>query len=142
MKITEAMSIRSNYSGKLSGFMDELYDLTEEHPFNRATRLYGNTSIEVTPFGNEIHISDIRSMSPRSGAGTKTMKMLTDLADKHRVVLGMRVSAYSNDTKHITDLEKLVKWYMKMRFRITDELTDDPDDLEGLDSVEMKYFPR
>lgn len=143
MLLREAITIRSNGgSDKINSFINDFFDMTDEHPFNRKARVYNGVVIELVPFGNEIHISDIVSTQPRSGQGAKAIKFLQSLANKHRVILELTAKAYSNDSRHITDTIKLAQWYMRLGFRITDDLVDDPNDLEGLEEIEMKYFPR
>lgn len=133
---------RRGGSQRTTSFMDEFFEVSDEHPFNRKARIFEGTIIELYPLFNEIHISDIVSTQPRSGAGARAIKNLMKLANKHRVKLNLTAKAYSNDGKFITDTEQLVKWYMRLGFNITDNLVDDPNDLEGLEEVEMTYFPR
>lgn len=141
MKISEAIRIRSNAGGKLGDFMEEYYELTEPHPFGNA-RIYQNTMLEVYPFNGMIHLSAIVTTQPRSGAGTNAMKFLMELANKHRVKIDIEAKPFSKNNEHIRDMEQLVRWYMRLGFRITDDLVDDPSDLEGIEGVNMTYFPK
>lgn len=148
MKLSEITRIK--LGGKKNNntdlFMNELNELTTDHPYDNRSRILNNTTVEISPFGGMIHISDIRSLLPNSGAGTETMKLLMALADKHNVKLHLVAKAYSKDKKYITDTEKLVLWYRKLGFTIDDEIVDDwsieNNDFEGYESVEMVYHPK
>lgn len=123
-------------------FMSEYEELTQAHPFNPAMRILGQASIQLGPFNRSIHISDIMSHAPRSGAGTTAMKIITDLADKHRVKLDLTANAYVRDNdSYVTNTADLIRWYMKFGFFINDEYIEDPEDLEGLDHVDMVRTP-
>ena len=127
---------------KTKEFIEDFFDNTQEHPFNRKARIYGDAVIEIYPVGNEIHLSDILSIQPKSGAGTKAVRFLTALADKHSVKLSLTAKAYSRDKNYVTDTEQLARWYKKLGFEITDDIVDDPDDLEGYEQIDMTYYPR
>jgi hypothetical protein len=123
-------------------FIADFFDMTSEHPFNSKARIYKNSVIEIYPLGENIHISDIMSLSPKSGAGTDAINMLTLLSDKHRVKLELTAKAYHKDKKFVTNTEDLVRWYKKLGFYVDDEFIDDPDDVEGYEEVNMTYSPR
>ncbi len=139
MKIHETITIFESI--RTSSFLDEFYETTDEHPFKRNARIYNGVIIELTPFANTIHIADIVSTQPRNGQGVKAIEFLKYLADKHRVTLDLLAKAYTKSGSHM-NTRQLVHWYIRMGFNITDELVDDPNDLEGLNAIEMKYFPR
>ena len=123
-------------------FIDEFFYKTQEHPFNSRARIYNGAVIEIYPMGNNIHISDVMTTAPKSGAGTTAIKFLTALADKHTVKLELIAKAYSRDKRFITDTEQLANWYKRLGFHVDDEFIDNPDDLEGYEEVNMTYFPR
>lgn len=124
-------------------FLQDYYSNTEDHPFNSKVRVYNGAMLEISPWDNEIHIGDITSTAPRSGAGTAGMKFLTSLADKHNVKLDLTAKAYSNDPERIGDTEQLARWYQRLGFQVDpDSMPDDDlDDFEGLDQIDMKYWP-
>ena len=142
MKLKEALQIRSTGNDRLDSFMEEYYSHTEPHPMSRRMRVYENTVLEVSPFNGAIQIDSIVSMQPMSGAGSKAAKFLMELANKHRVKIELYAKPFSKNTDHITDMEQLIRWYMRLGFRLTDDLVDDPNDLEGVEGVWMTYFPR
>jgi len=125
-----------------TAFIDDFFTNTQEHPFNNKARIYAGAVLEIYPMGNVIHISDIMSTAPNSGAGSKAISFLINLADKHRVKLDLTAKAYARDKKFITDTAQLANWYKKMGFVVDDEFIDDPDDLEGYEEVNMAYYPK
>ena len=148
MRIFEVTRIKlgSGRSNNTSAFLSDIEKITTEHPFDSRSRILKNASIEVSAYDKDIHISDIRSLLPRTGAGTEAMKILTDLADKHHVRLHLNAKAYSKDPKYVTDTVKLIKWYSSLGFVVDDEFLDadaiENDDYEGYDEVEMVYYPK
>ena len=86
--IYEAAIKLGSASDGAKNFMDELYATTEVHPWNPRIRIInGNVTVEASKMGNNIHLHDIVSHAPRSGAGTKALNHLKSLADKHGVSL-------------------------------------------------------
>lgn len=121
---------------RAQAFMDEYHSDSQEHPFAHTARILHGAVVEASKDGNEVHIHDIRTTSPRSGAGTKALKHLTNLADKHNVKLNLFAKAYSNSPDHINNTERLVKWYEKHGFQ-----HEEPDYDERWGS-DMKYYPK
>lgn len=145
MLLREVMKIKLGDGGsqkKLDNFMEDYIISSQEHPWNPRVRIIDNTMIELSPFGGKIHISDIVAIQPQSGFATSAMKKLQNLADKYGVELELTAKAYSQDGQRISDTEKLIKWYLKLGFKIQDDLVDDPDDLEGIEQVDMVYYPK
>lgn len=117
-------------------FMVDFVDDSDEHPFNPAARILHGSVVHVSRDGNQVHIHDIQTLAPKSGAGTKALKHLTSLADKHGVKLNLFAKAYSNRPEHIRSTPKLIKWYEKHGFK-HDEPDYDPDY-----GSEMTYYPK
>jgi hypothetical protein len=143
MKINEVTRIKLGQprTDNTTKFIEDYYKLTSEHPFSEKIRVFGNVMLELYPFNGNIHLSDIRTMAPKSGAATNAIKMLTELADRNHVKLELIAKPYSKDKQHITDIEVLVNFYKKHGFTV-DEDFDDEDGYEGFDEVGMTYFPR
>jgi hypothetical protein len=109
----------------LDDFMEEYYEITSPHPFDNVTRILGNTAVHISPTSdNEIHIHDILSLLPRSGAGTDAMKELINLSDKYGIPLSGFAKAYHKDKKFITDTDKLLNWYKKLGFTVVNKHED------------------
>lgn len=148
MKIYEVTRIKlgNGKTNKTNLFLSDLEKITTEHPFDSRSRILKSATIEVSAYDKDIHISDIRSLAPKSGAGTEAMKILINLADKHNVRLHLIAKAYSKDPKYVTDTSKLIEWYQRLGFVVDDEFLDDHaiehGDYEGYDEVEMVYYPK
>lgn len=118
-------------------FMKDFHDTSSEHPIDHKKRLIHNVGVHVSTQGNAIHIHDLQSALPDSGNGTKALKHLTGLADKHGVKLELHAKAYSNHPEHIRNSHTLQKWYKKHGFEHDEE--DDGDRHHGSD---MTYYPK
>lgn len=142
MKISEVrIKLGQGKTDKTGKFMEDYFKLTTPHPFSDKIRVFGNVMLELYPYDKNIHLSDIRTMAPQSGAATKALKMLTELADRNFVKIDLIAKPYSKDKKHITDINTLVNFYKKHGFTVDDDFEND-DDFEGYDEVGMTYFPR
>jgi predicted chitinase/8-oxo-dGTP pyrophosphatase MutT (NUDIX family)/uncharacterized ParB-like nuclease family protein/FMN phosphatase YigB (HAD superfamily) len=129
-------------SGKSSkntdAFMDEYYEQTNSHPFSSKERIYNDeVSIELSPYGSNIHLADIRSLNPRSGAGTRGLKFIIGLANKHGVgIEGLAKAYHTEKKKYIASSKRLRQWYLKHGFRDTPGTYGDND--QGYD---IEYVP-
>jgi len=124
-------------SNNTKQFLDDYYNQTQENPLNTKSRIYNNTKIEIYPIKNTIHISDLQSITPNSGAGTKTLNFLKSLADKYNIKLTLTAKSYTNT---ITT-KQLINWYQKNKFIIDDEFVTDDEDLDYIDEADMIYYP-
>jgi len=113
-------------SGNVDGFFKDLYDSTQEHPFNSRERLYGMVGIHASPSGGGVHLHDIVNYGESGqGHGTRTLQHLKSLADKHGITISGIAKAYSNNPKHITKTKALVGWYKKHGFEAGSGNKDD-----------------
>jgi hypothetical protein len=124
------IAIKVGGSDNIKAFMDDYYAQTQNHPFSNNTQIIHNVMLQVSPFDKEIHISDIQTMAPGTGAGSKALQFLKGLADKHHVTLSGFAKAYANDPKYITKNADLFKFYKSNGFTLG------PSDGEGRD---IKY---
>jgi hypothetical protein len=125
-------------------FMEDYIELTSPHPFSDKTRVFGNAMLEIYPYFGNIHLSDIRTMAPKSGAASNAVKMLTGLSNKHFVKIELIAKPYSTEKRHITDINSLVNFYKKLGFVVDEEYDhgDPYDGYEGYEEVGMIYYPR
>jgi hypothetical protein len=128
-----------NGSPAVQKFMKAFMEASDPHPFDHNSRVFGGTTIHLSPDNYEVHIHDVQSLNPKSGAGTKAMKALLKLADKHHVNLNAVAKAYAKHGDYIKDTEKLVSWYRKLGFDIEDA---DENDTFYYDGVEIKYYSK
>lgn len=136
MKIDEITTIKLGQkpnSDKAKAFFSDFVEQSHDHPFNHRAHIFHDTMIELSVDGAEIHLSDIQTMKPKSGAGTKAMKALLELADTHGVKINAFAKAYARDDKFVTDTDDLVKWYERLGFAVVSEQDD---------GYEIKYYPK
>lgn len=118
-----------------SNFMRELNQTSQPHPFNDRERIVGNSTVHMSPNSSGgIHLHDIMSLNPKSGAGTETLKHLTALADKHNVHIEGIAKVYHNDPKRIGKTSRLKTWYEKHGFK-----SSGGDEHDGYD---IRYDPK
>ncbi len=117
----------------VKAFMEEFYSITKENPFNPRRVVYGSASLEVSIWDNMIHVSDIQSHE--KGSGQKALRMLCDLADKHRVKIELTAKGYAH-----TPTSSLVNLYKSYGFMKISELEDDYFDDED-DGIDMMRYP-
>jgi hypothetical protein len=133
MRVDEVIRLGQVNKGPAEAFLQDFYELSDEHPFNNKARVIAGTAIELGRYQNRIHISDITSLNPGKGYGGKAMQMLIKLAHKHNVGLELFAKAYRDDRM---STEELIKWYQRLGFQVVDDL----DDLDLDDGVEMRYY--
>lgn len=118
--MTEAFKLSKPSSG-VDKFMDDYHATTQAHPWDNHTRILHNTMVKAFPHGDEIHLSDIQTLAPKSGAGTKALEHLKGLADKHGVAISGAAVPYANDKKYITSKKTLNKFYKDRGFSVKGE---------------------
>lgn len=107
----------------VDAFLDEYFKETSPNPFNDRQRVFNGAIIELYPVRStqykegEIHLSDIRSVSPKQGYGKEAMTFLVDLADRHGVFLTLEADAYLKGEKGTMTTSQLITWYKKFGFK-------------------------
>jgi len=98
-------------------FMDEYHATTQGNPLDHRARVYGHSVAHLSDARDTIHIHDIRSFQHKGGHGTKHLKHITDLADKHKVKLSLHAVPYDDGIHGKMSPHKLKSWYMEHGFR-------------------------
>ena len=134
MKLFESEPIRlvlkKKPQGRSKAFMDEFWAETQRHPFmrpeDRILTFSDGDFVVITcdtrddPHG--VHISDMNALDSRGkGNGTRALRWLNDLADKHDVTLSGLSKSYMADPEkdpieHDTTVLKqndLTSWYVR-----------------------------
>lgn len=106
---------------RAAAFVDDLHKSSTEHFSNHRARVIGKAHVHISGDSDGVHIHDIQSHEPGSGAGTHALKHLTKLADKHKVKLHLHAKGYGDTSTH-----QLKKWYKKHGFHSSE---DDPSDM-------------
>jgi len=125
-------------SPAVEAFLRAFFDASYPSPFspNEQTEraLSGiDAVVEITPQYAGVHIDEVRALTKKQGEGTKAVRFLTDLADKHGVELYLYAKPFGNEAM---DLDNLVRFYRRHGFR---EMEEEDEDGEG---VEMVRRPR
>ena len=128
-------------SPAVEAFIRDVFDASHPLPFQNASRTQRMLAdieavVEVFPEHGGIKIETIRALSRRKGEGTKAMRFLTDLADKHGVSLYLYAKPFGDEAM---DLDDLVRFYRRFGFRQDEEADEEEDEYEG---VEMHRWPR
>jgi len=119
----------------IKSFMEDYQASTKQNPLNTRSVVHGDyATSEISPSGRDIRLSDIRSLQPGQGGGTRALKELTALADKHNVPITGTASVYHSGSKYINSSKKLRDWYKKQGFTVSNN-----DDGEG--GYDIKYYP-
>lgn len=120
---------KKDNQGDSEDFIEDLFDIAEPHPMNDRMVMLGPVGIHVSKQGNNaVHLHDIVTFDEAmSGKGTRALQVLTKLADKHGIEIHGMAKAYSNNSDHIQDTERLTQWYLKHGFELLDGECIDPD---------------
>lgn len=123
MRLSEAITIKLSPRGseKTKAFIDEFWSKTDPHPTRHNRRAYRSVSLDIYPIhSGKIWLADIMVMTDGGeGEGTRALKFLMSLADKHGVEIEGEAKAYSNREGHITKLKDLLTWYRKNGFSVS-----------------------
>lgn len=114
----KVIKLGASSTEKSRAFMDDLHATSQPHPTSRHHRVIGGASVEMSPRGNDVHLHDVLSHQPHTGAGTAALHHVQRLADKHGVRITATAKAYSKDKEHVRDTDHLKKWYRKHGFAV------------------------
>jgi len=120
-RLIEAKTLTLKLGGnspKVDAFMRDYRSQTTSHPFSHRERLHnGEATSDVVPRGDHVRLSWIKSVKQGKGAGSRALRSLTDLADKHGVVIKGTVSRAVGMRKGIgLSKGELHKWYSRHGF--------------------------
>lgn len=127
MKINEITTIKLGKTDntRANAFIAEYEQLSQPHPINPKKRVLDNVQVELSAFGNKIHIGDLLSNIRLQGNLGRAMEVLKKLADKHNVKMELNAHGYDD-----VSTDDLIRIYTKMGF----VSEDDPED--------MVYYPK
>jgi hypothetical protein len=124
-------------SPAVEAFLRAFFDASYPSPFSPNERTERALSgidavVEVTPQYAGIHIDRLRALTRKQGEGTKAMRFLTSLADKHGVKLSLYAKPFGSEPMN---RDTLVNFYRRFGFY--------PDEAEEEDEgTEMYRWPR
>lgn len=124
-------------SPAVEAFLRAFYDASYPSPFSPNERTERALSgidavVEVTPKYAGIHLDEVRALTRKQGEGTKAMRFLTALADKHGIKLSLYAKPFGSEAMN---RDTLVNFYRRFGFY--------PDEAEEEDEgTEMYRWPR
>ena len=128
---------KSAYKAEQDAFMADFQAATSDHPLDHRARLLKNAVITLYPFGNNIHISDIRALRPASGGGKEALTLICQLADKHGLKLDLTAKTYLDSSPLSTS--ELQQWYARYGFTTVEDHEEEiyGNDEDGYDMIRM-----
>jgi len=112
--------LKSKIDSNIEAFMSDFYSMTEAHPWGRHLSVFQNyVWFEIVPFGEKIILGYITTLKQGKGHGTKALRWLTDLADKHNVELVGQIERRGD--KGLTT-NHLRQWYKRYGFKVDRQL--------------------
>ena len=124
-------------SPAVEAFLRDLFDASYPNPLGGSTpteRILSGMEVlvDVVPEHNGVHIDRLRALTRKQGEGTKAMRFLTSLADKHGVKLSLYAKPFGSAAMN---RDTLVNFYRRFGFY--------PDEAEEEDEgTEMYRWPR
>ena len=122
---------------EVEAFIRDLFDASYPNPLGGSTHTERILSgievlVDVVPEHNGVHIDRLRALTRKQGEGTKAMRFLTSLADKHGVKLSLYAKPFGSEPMN---RDTLVNFYRRFGFY--------PDEAEEEDEgTEMYRWPR
>ncbi|RLD65623.1 MAG: hypothetical protein DRI98_14550, partial [Bacteroidetes bacterium] len=125
----------SGGANHVAEFMADYEAGTTPNPLDDKARLYGNVKISLSPMSGGVRLSDINAAGARVGDGSKALKFLISLADKHDINIMGTAQAYSaSPDEKEQESDRLLRWYHKHGVGNADN--------SGDEGYEMVYTPR
>jgi GNAT superfamily N-acetyltransferase len=127
---------RNKYGAAAEAFLRDLFDASYPNPLNPRERIFAGieVTVEVSPLRGGVHLDEVRALRPGKGAGTKAMRFLAELADKHGVTMTLFPMPFGDQKM---DTDDLVRFYRKHGFRFESEEGDEEEA-----DIDMIRFPR
>jgi hypothetical protein len=127
---------RNKYGAAAEAFLRDLFDASYPNPLNPRERILAGieVAVEVSPLRGGVHIDEVRALRPGKGEGTKAMRFLAELADKHGVTMTLFPMPFGDQKM---DTDDLVRFYRKHGFRFESEEGDEEEA-----DIDMIRFPR
>lgn len=78
--------------------------------------------------GDEVELELIESRVHKQGAGSRALRTLLDLVDKHHLGVTLNAMPFSSDARRPPSLDDLVRLYQRFGFRVEEEVDEDEDE--------------
>ena len=106
--------------------IDNLKEIGEINPENPDEMIIDNVKVgPIKVWNDRVNLTSLTSLDPRSGAGSKALKRITDLADKHGVTLEDAAVPFRGADGEMIPKDKLRAFYMRNGYQFP--YPNDPD---------------
>ena len=139
-QLFEAIAIgKKEEDPKVKAMLDEWWKGTTPHPFDRRLRIWDDAiGLWLRGSGRDVELMTIMTFADKNqGEGSRALKWVCDLADKHGVELVLNVSPIKNAgsrTGKNLNKSELTKWYAKNGF-VKDKEYDMRRNAKGSDAA-------
>jgi hypothetical protein len=115
-----AVSLKSKADPDTESFMSDFHSMTAAHPWAWHLSVLDNYAcLEIKPFDGKILFGYITTLERGKGHGTKALRWLTDLADKHNVELVGHIERKGDEGLTTNQLRQ---WYKRHGFKVDRQL--------------------
>ena len=126
----EAPPITIEMGGPISpenkALIDNLKEIGEINPENPDEMIIDDVKVgPIKVWDDKVNLTSLTSLKPRSGAGSKALKRITDLADKHGVTLEDAAVPFKGADGEMIPQDKLRTFYIRHGYQFLDP--NDPD---------------
>lgn len=100
-------------------FFEDLDAAGFRNPMNDRENILGSEAgVEISKTSDGLRLHSVRSFATKSGAGTRAMQTVMDLADKHGLKIEGTAKAFKTSQKDTLSSVQLKKWYTKLGFTV------------------------
>jgi hypothetical protein len=132
--ISEAIKLKLNTGKneleKNTKFVNDFLNSGFRSPFDNRMAVFdidgAHVQFTMQPSRDSVYLASIMVMNTemKTGAGTKAMKKLIDMADKQGVTLRLVAKPIKSPTGKKIPANKLINWYKTLGFKSTDNVRD------------------
>jgi hypothetical protein len=116
----EKIIIKTKTDPDIEAFMSDFHSMTDTHPWATYFSVLDNYAcFEIKPFDGKILFGYITTLERGKGHGTKALRWLTDLADKHNVQLVGHIERKGDEGLTTNQLRQ---WYKRNGFKVDRQL--------------------
>tara|TARA_R100000808_G_scaffold2947_3_gene11043 strand:- start:12131 stop:12868 length:738 start_codon:yes stop_codon:yes gene_type:complete len=106
--------------------IDDLKEIGQINPIDPDEMIIDNVKVgPIKVWNDRVNLTGLTSLDPRSGAGSKALKRITDLADKHGVTLEDAAVPFRGADGEMIPKDKLRAFYLRHGYQFSDP--NDPD---------------
>jgi len=101
--------------------IDDLKEIGQINPIDPDEMIIDNVKVgPIKVWNDRVNLTHLTSLEPRSGAGSKALKRITDLADKHGVTLEDSAVPFRGADGEMIPENKLRAFYLRHGYQFSD----------------------